>query len=61
MEEISQTVTLLQIIRDVYPVSFITIIHGMFGYAMGIYKYRLEMRFLERQIDRNDRLLERLH
>ena len=61
VEELTRTLTLLTLIRDVYPISFITIIHGTFGYVMGIYKYRMEIRILETEIERLGRQLEREH
>ena len=61
MDEIEKTLTILEVIRDVYPISFITIIHGIFGYGMGMFKYIREIKVLEREIERLGRQLEREH
>lgn len=61
MEEISLGITILNLIRDIYPVSFISIILCAFGYAMGFIKYRFEIRVIERRIKAIEDMIERTH
>ena len=61
MEEISIGLTILNLIRDIYPVSFISIILCAFGYAMGMIKYRFEIRTVEKRIKALEDMIERVH
>ncbi|MBT8449511.1 MAG: hypothetical protein KJO69_07470 [Gammaproteobacteria bacterium] len=58
---ITKALTLLEVIRDVYPISFITIVCGVFGFGMGVITIFMKKKTLENQIERNDRIIERSH
>ena len=63
MDGITQTLAqaVMEMIRESYPVSFITIINGSFGYLLGRLKYSFEIKVMVNEIERLIRQLEREH